>query len=491
MDENLHKDNLEEFFKKSFEELDKQSAKDWDTPSTQVWEGINKGINPVSGASLFSLTWTKISVAAAISILLISIGVLVNQNANLSDQLNEQAAVIEKLQEAVIEDTVENNIVTKEATTAIIDENISDNDNPNLTHNQFLSRQDYSKQSKKIEENNLLITETNAPATIAAETTKEDENNPNQIENNPESSKEVEEDKAIIAALAPLQDIKGTMLQPVSLVKEDEVALDDFVLKSPRSKRFYLNVYASPNFTYRDFNMNRPFPGPGDIDIDAEKGSYSIEWGAKIGMDVSRRWSVETGLSFYRIKHKSKFTKAFPYMMDNELPESQGELESVYALSVPASYGNSEVDVSIYRPESQNIPEGTLLDVTLRNKQDLKFVSIPLLLTYQLSNGQIALGVKGGLAWNKLNKNDIISDAEANLEGLRARVKDHHRMPRPIKKNSVDYILGFEANYQINSQWSVEVEPTYRKSLKPVVDNDFFDTTPYAFGLNAGVNYHF
>ena len=101
MDENLHKDNLEEFFKKSFEELDKQSAEDWDMPTEQVWVGIDKGITSASSAGLFSFSWTKLSVAAAIGVLLISVGVLINQNAHLSNQLNEQAAVIEELQENI------------------------------------------------------------------------------------------------------------------------------------------------------------------------------------------------------------------------------------------------------------------------------------------------------------------------------------------------------------------------------------------------------
>ena len=486
MDENLHKDNLEEFFKKSFEELDKQSAEDWDMPTEQVWVGIDKGITSASGAGLFSLSWMKLSVAAAIGILLISVGVLVNQNANLSDQLNQQAAVIEELQENITAENVEENIALQEDNTAIIDEKEPESNTPDLIHNQSLSRRDFSKQSEKMPVSDERIVDANVPVVIVAEETKEDENSQNNVEGLSGEPIEMKE-----TALSPLNSLETKPLESIVATATDEMEFEGLPSNSHRPKRFYLNVYASPNFTYRDFNMNRPFPGPGSIDIDAEKGSYSIEWGAKVGMELSRRWRVETGLSFYHVKHKSKITKEFPFMMDNELPESQGELESVYALSVPSSYGSSEVDVSIYRPEGQNIPEGTLLDLTLKNRQDVKFVSIPLLVTYQLSNGPIALGIKGGLAWNKLNKDNIMSNVEADIEGLRARIKERPGPPRQIKKNSVDYILGFEANYQINSQWSVEVEPTYRKTMKPVVDNDFFDTTPFAFGLNAGVNYHF
>jgi hypothetical protein len=487
MDENLHKDNLEEFFKKSFEELDKQSAEDWDMPTEQVWVGIDKGITSANGAGLFSLSWTKLGVAAAIGVLLISTAILVNQNAHLSDQLNEQAAVIEELQETITEETVEENIA---GNTDIIDEEIPESNTPDLIHNQSLSSRDYSKQSEKVRVSDERITATNTPVAIVAEETKEDENKSNKAESQSGEQIEMKETEVRIAALSTLNSLETKPLESIA-INTDDVELKAFPSNSRRPKRFYLNVYASPNFTYRDFNMNRPFPGPGSIDIDAEKGSYSIEWGAKVGMELSRRWRIETGLSFYHVQHKSKVSKTFPYMMGNELPESQGELESVYALSVPSSYGSSEVDLSIYRPEGQNIPEGTLLDITLKNKQDVKFVSVPLLVTYQLSNGPIALGIKGGFAWNTLNKDDIISNVEADIEGLRTRIKERPGPPRQIKKNSVDYILGLEANYQINSQWSVEVEPTYRKAMKPVVDNDFFDTTPFAFGLNAGVNYHF
>ena len=72
MEENLHKDNLEEFFKNSFEDENIDSPNDqWDVPSDDVWSGINEKIKPATkpaAPSVFKLKWLM---AAAASILIL------------------------------------------------------------------------------------------------------------------------------------------------------------------------------------------------------------------------------------------------------------------------------------------------------------------------------------------------------------------------------------------------------------------------------------
>ena len=61
MDENLHKDNLEDFFKKSFEQLNQEAPDgDWDTPSNEVWEGVESGLLAASKTTILSVSWLQI-----------------------------------------------------------------------------------------------------------------------------------------------------------------------------------------------------------------------------------------------------------------------------------------------------------------------------------------------------------------------------------------------------------------------------------------------
>ncbi len=95
MEENLHKDNLEEYFKKSFENENSDPSDDnWDAPSDTVWHGINEKINPAdpsssAPASIFNLKWI---LGIAASILIIG---LVYYNFTLHKQVDDLTEVVE------------------------------------------------------------------------------------------------------------------------------------------------------------------------------------------------------------------------------------------------------------------------------------------------------------------------------------------------------------------------------------------------------------
>jgi hypothetical protein len=108
MEENLHKDNLEEFFKNSFNEENIGPPDDqWDVPSDDVWSGINKTINPTSAPAApftFNLKWFM---AAAASILILGLVyynyTLQKQISNLTEVIENQENTIDKLEKMVLE----------------------------------------------------------------------------------------------------------------------------------------------------------------------------------------------------------------------------------------------------------------------------------------------------------------------------------------------------------------------------------------------------
>ena len=94
MEENLHKDKLEEFFKNSFDDNNIEPSEDqWDVPSDAVWTGINESINPAgpsaASASVLNLKWL---LAVAASVLIIG---LLYYNYTLQRQVTQLKELVE------------------------------------------------------------------------------------------------------------------------------------------------------------------------------------------------------------------------------------------------------------------------------------------------------------------------------------------------------------------------------------------------------------
>ncbi len=100
MGENLHKDNLEDFFQKSFSENEQGSTSDdWDLPDDKVWEGISNAIQeePTKVVPMQAFVWKKwLGVAA--SFLIFTLAYCVYQD---HQKLNGIAGKLEELQEYV------------------------------------------------------------------------------------------------------------------------------------------------------------------------------------------------------------------------------------------------------------------------------------------------------------------------------------------------------------------------------------------------------
>ncbi|MFT5164999.1 MAG: opacity protein-like surface antigen [Saprospiraceae bacterium] len=75
MAEDLHKDNIEDFFKDAFDEQsDLPAADGWDVPSEQVWEKVEEAIHPVDGTDK-GIIWWKYGGIGVLALILMIAGV--------------------------------------------------------------------------------------------------------------------------------------------------------------------------------------------------------------------------------------------------------------------------------------------------------------------------------------------------------------------------------------------------------------------------------
>ncbi len=114
MGENLHNDNLEDFFKKSFHENDQNPmSDDWDLPDDKVWKGISSVIQeePTKLIPIKTFAWKKgLGVAASFLVLTLAFCVYQNQQKQLdalTAKVDNHKTTLEKLQEQTLPDSGE------------------------------------------------------------------------------------------------------------------------------------------------------------------------------------------------------------------------------------------------------------------------------------------------------------------------------------------------------------------------------------------------
>nr|HQU57762.1 hypothetical protein [Saprospiraceae bacterium] len=266
------------------------------------------------------------------------------------------------------------------------------------------------------------------------------------------------------------------------------------LIRPARSKpRFYLGAYTAWNYTSRDlFSKKMGADQPVRPIFEArEQGQGSMEFGVRAGLQLSRRWALESGVGAFSIRQQSRQLFRIIFDPSREQPDGSGVLESTYALAVPSAFGESQIEVGLRRAASQQIIPGEAIGLEISSRQQLRFVSIPLVARYDLLSGRFGLGVKGGLAFNFLQATSLQTAVQIHRSGLRAPVTRVRQRFSEVRDTNLDYILGLSARYRLWAGLEAELQPAYRRNLQPITARQDFLTRSYALGLQLGVNYRF
>lgn len=462
MDNKSHKNNLEEFFRKSFDELSNQPSEDgWDVPSDGVWDNIAAGLNDSKGRPVFFFR-IKWLLAAALFIFPATFYQLGQDHQTLNHQAKEQALALETQTQNPERQFLESTTTTSEIK--------SDNELLVIVPGH----------------NNQQLRKMSIPS---------------------EKAKEEKEKKTGQQAVTKKAQTEGAQADATVHIKEfsflpgiwnelDRAKINELSLAvneqltQNKSPRFYIGVYLSPNYAFRAINTKTSSHTDLPLFRKKESAVLSNESGFKAGLRISPRWSVQTGLSFYTIKQSSRQVFRIDFRPDRETQVNDHEFESTYALSVPSAYGNSDLEVDVSRGSNQHFTSGEAILLDVRTRQQLDFISIPLLTYYHFGKGRLNLSIKGGLAVNFLNTKTFESSIRTRRNGLMAKRVRLTREFNETRNTSFDYLLGLGFNYRINRGLSLAFEPTFRHNLTAIAQNKHFKTKAYALGLHLGMYYH-
>lgn len=542
MDENLHKDNLEEFFKNSLNDENIDSSDDpWDVPSDDVWLGINETINPVPTPAppfSFNLNWL---LAAAASILILGLVyynyTLQNKIGELSEVVENQKNTIDKLEKLVLENG-NNNLLKKEEenevgnngefSTIIFEKESSQTaieSKPQNFSNQNSPQKNTSNQSafekgKSIDNsqlNNSTIKNSNNEKTVAENNLEAEKasvvivKNDANLKNTPSEGSIsnqliqkntdpilAESSKNTFALLVPLSS-KMIFAESTSQTEElnlEMLPVSKAVFQSSFSSTartgFYVGAHIAPTYGYRNI---KSIDGPvlRRLLNQQEKANYSVSLGMKAGYQFSKNWSVETGLNYYKNTIQSVHRRQVRFESQLERLNSDGSYDSNYQLKLATSYGEIETDVALTRSSDTQIGQNDYINLVMKTQQELKNLGIPIAIRYRTAKNKFHFSAKAGISTNIILQKDVtIKAAAVARNGIQHRRTIVDKQFSGLKNTTFDLLLGLGVDYDLSKNMSVYFEPTVTRSINPVYQiSGKIKTYPIIAAFNVGLAYHF
>ena len=542
MDENLHKDNLEEFFKNSFNDENIDPSGDlWDVPSEEVWVGIDANINPIAppaSGSFFNLKWMFAVAASVLIIGLVCYNLSLQKKVNtLTEVVENQSNTIEKLEKITIEKEIDDRLKsdlnkTNSASQSNNIESLStlpSNNNSTSNSNQVFSQKEekiVSNQSTSQEKNTVQNNKRIDDSVNESQFLNNKKQNPEfqqnneiangQIENNnveyvvDEGGNPIQENNLIddsnsselpktsIAVFSPLvtktifaeanHSINDSELELLPIAEEDLLPS----VASVTRKGFYIGTHIAPTYGYRNIkSVNGPVLRR--LLNEKEKAVYSVSLGLKAGYQFSKNWSVETGLNYYKNSIDSRHVAQVQYESQIERLNSDGDFDSNYQLKLATSYGEIETDIALTRNSDTQIDQNDYINLVLRTRQELKNISVPLAIRYRTSGQKLHFSAKAGISTNFIIQKDARIRATAvNRNGVQHRRTLVDKQFNGLKNTTFDVLFGIGLDYDLSKNLSLYFEPTATHSINPVYSlNGKIKTYPIVAALNIGAAYRF
>jgi hypothetical protein len=169
--------------------------------------------------------------------------------------------------------------------------------------------------------------------------------------------------------------------------------------------------------------------------------------------NVTKKLSVESGLVLNQIKQQHEI------------------INSAYSNQIITPSGKVNVN-ELYNSNGIN----PIL------KQELNYVSIPVLAHYKIIDKKFKMGVSGGINANLLTGN------EAAINDNRVTI---HTETTDIREVTLSGELGLELGYEIGKRITFTIEPHIKQYLNSLSSNSAVNFKPFQAGLITGVSYSF
>lgn len=234
------------------------------------------------------------------------------------------------------------------------------------------------------------------------------------------------------------------------------------------------HALSTSGFTNGMYANNRSVTG----NRDQPKISYQAS--AQVGINLSKNWTLESGISYLQGNSTSRSPGFFLNKMTQEsadlLPNALMYGKANYS---PETIEQLQLDNSIEGYSTVFVP----MDKNMDN--NYQFLQVPLMGGYtfrpekKFSYTMLAGGITNIFLTNKLE----------TMSGFVLETKPENNVYNPL---GISAAAGVRVNYRINNAWYTNLSANYQHSLTDSFkDNPFLKSKPQVYGISWGVRYTF
>ncbi|MXN91022.1 hypothetical protein GR160_07250 [Flavobacterium sp. Sd200] len=240
-------------------------------------------------------------------------------------------------------------------------------------------------------------------------------------------------------------------------------------------KQFYVFAHVSPT----QYMLNDALLPDAKLSANKTTTKVSFNYGVFIGYNFNRKWSLRTGIAMAGLQHTTK--NALLKSTYSVVPGNPGTVttDNGYVHLMPPSnytginYTRNGSNAAIVKHLGTQANEA-MVDII----QKIEFIEIPVEMTYNVCNTKLSVGILGGISTVLTTKNIVYAQNNRGTMWL-GETKN-------VKNVGFSGTVGFHFSYKVIPELNLNAEPVFKYYL-----NTFSNSTPYSFGLQAGLQYDF
>jgi hypothetical protein len=288
----------------------------------------------------------------------------------------------------------------------------------------------------------------------------------------------------------PLYDLEPELLKnniaayalPIDLEKKKPEPFDN-------KGKFGIGVFFKPSFTstYLSGEMNTGFMETGNMYL------YVSNWGFEARYYLSNKFTLVAGIEKSEIKSWSKSVVDFGYDPSTEHLMGNGQKENTSPVPMPTPFGEINTEITYQFPADQNIPDGELMNSILETHQEVRYLSIPLGLEYNMMRfSHMNWFAETGIAYNRALRDGTSFTSRILHEGHDMDVVGETMTSYPsYTLNYLNFYLGTGASYQFSKAFQVNGSVRYFGNITKVNLQDNLSTYVHGFNFKIGIVYIF
>lgn len=317
----------------------------------------------------------------------------------------------------------------------------------------------------------------------------------------PESEAPLEQTLELVSAFEPVP-ISPAELTGTKPDLSTEMAPPIEVFRKKSRSKWSAGVQAGAGqTTFRHTPGTIPFSGGGEhqeqvrsVNVETVQYSRNVNAGFTVNYGLGKNFALVTGLQYRRFESQVAHNPELKFGDREEHEGGPGQYNGYkfnYFLNVPS--GTMLVTLSAEKANpNEMISSHEKLEVTLTTDEKIEFVSVPLVLGYQVGQGRFSGQLRAGLMANiGMGYQTELRNLSYGNQKFQPLGKGAQITPPELHPVSFDYYLGAGLAVDFTPAWRLVLMPSFSGGLTQKIDGLFKDSKDFSLGANAEINYRF